>query len=319
MSHDDLRKAARDAFKRLAREAGLKPQFYELRGEWIKDDANRLHIVQSYGGDGALPVVLKLALRPQNAEEFAAIMAAHKRAMRALDGAEGVTVPQILAEDAGAQAYLMTFQEGETLLNLCRSAEDHAPYLRAAGQWLSAFHEGTFQEDRQFRPRFMAGHMQMLAEQVETGARKIRGGKKFVRYARQVPDLAKAYRGRDSKVAGKHGDLNAHNILIGNEVAAYDFLPKSDAPVGYDIARLLVSYMQMVGDIDAIPKGDVLPPEALEAFFEGYSLVGRDDPGVQFMLRVQVLTDWNRMHPKMTAQSLIRYARVKAIARQAFG
>ncbi|MGR3433429.1 MAG: phosphotransferase, partial [Shimia sp.] len=91
-----------------------------------------------------------------------------------------------------------------------------------------------------------------------------------------------------------------------------------DAPVGYDIARLLVSYVQMVGDLDAIPSGGVVPPAALDAFFEGYTLVPRDDPGVQFMLRVQVLTDWNRMHPRMTAQSLIRHARVKAIARRAF-
>ncbi|MEO0864953.1 MAG: phosphotransferase, partial [Pseudomonadota bacterium] len=116
-----------------------------------------------------------------------------------------------------------------------------------------------------------------------------------------------------------HGDLNAHNILISDgSVGAYDFLPHSHAPVGYDIARLLLSYTQMQGDIGSIPKGHVMPPVLLDAFFEGYGFVPPDDPGVTFLMRIQILTDWNRFNHNLSVAATLRFQRLRAIANRAF-
>lgn len=317
--HRELAKEAEQTFKRMARELGLKPQHYRRAGQWIKDDANRLHIVQLFNSDGGLPVVLKQAVRPEDPAEFQAILSAHKHAQRAFDGQSDLTVPQVLAEDADARAYLMTFQPGKTLLNLCRERDDHGDLLRRVGAWVSAYHSATMTEAREFVPRFMADHITLLADQIDSGARHVREGATFVSYARQMHGVARDYTGQQSKVAAKHGDLNAHNILISDsQVAGYDFLARSDAPVGYDIARLLLSYAESVGDLEALSPGAVMPDGMLEAFFEGYGFVPSTDPGVQFMLRVQVLTDWNRLSPQDTFQNTIRFARIAEIARHVF-
>ena len=297
----------------------MDPSRYTCADEWIKDETNRLHIVQKYDADGVEPVILKQAFRPDDPEEFNGIVAAHRLAQQVLGGNPVATVPSILATDPDSRAYLMEFQPGETLLEHCRSNLDHRPFLELAGKWLSAFHSGTFQKQRQFQPRFMARHMLHLVDQMKAGERKIKGQKRFVELAHAVQDFAAASEGRISKIAAKHGDMNSRNILIsGQTVAAYDFLPQSFAPVGYDIAKILLSYAQTTADIGKIPNGSVLPPEAMEAFFDGYEFVGPDDPGVEFLLRIQILTDWNRMDTSKNAQTLIRFERLRAIARRAF-
>ena len=88
--------------------------------------------------------------------------------------------------------------------------------------------------------------------------------------------------------------------------------------MGYDIARLLQSYTQMVGDLDVLPKGHSVPPAAWDAFFEGYTLVPPDDPTVHFLTRVQILTDWNRIQEHGSIANVMRFERIKKIARQAF-
>jgi len=316
---DRLEAQADLSFAALAGQAGLDTTRYRCVAQWVKDDVNRLHIVRHYEGRDVPAVVLKQAMRPEDVGDFAAIVDAHGEAQSVLAPVSGVTVPAILAKDLSVRAYLMAFQPGQTLLDLCRGTKDHAPHLRRAGRWLSAYHSGTYQEARVFQPKFMARHMLHLAGQMARGERRIKGQKRFIELAHLVQDHVADATGQPSKTAAKHGDLNAHNILIsGHEVAAYDFLAKSRAPVGYDIARLLLSYAQTVGDIDSIPDGQAVPPDMMAAFFEGYDFVGPDDPGVRFLLRIQILTDWNRMNVRMTPKSLNRFRRLRAIARRAF-
>jgi thiamine kinase-like enzyme len=306
-------------FHNLAREAGIDPENYTRADCWIKNDENRTHTVMRFDGSGQ-SVVLKQIFRPSDPEVFSRVMDAHQLAQNALERHGFARVPAIIASDVPSRAYLMEFQPGETLREMCLTHEDQTPFLRQAGGWLSAYHQATFQEARPFQPRFMASHLVHLADQVRSGERRVRGKKRFILLAHQVAEMAKDYTGQMSKVAAKHGDLNAHNILIdGPNVAAYDFSPLSYAPVGYDIARLLLSHVRWAVDLDQIPKDHILPPGDLEAFFDGYDFVASDDPGVQFLLRVQLLTDWNRMADKKGAQTLIGFERLRAIARKAFG
>lgn len=311
---------ATDCFGQLALAAGLDPAAYEPTRQWIKSDKNRFHIVLKMEAPGAPPLIYKQVFRPEDPTEFNGILDAQNRAWTALQGHPQATVPEILAEDRDLKACLMRFQPGQTLRALCQSHEDHRPFLRAAGTWLSAFHAGTFVQERQFQPKFMANHMLHLAGQMRRGERKVARQGRFLDLTEAVQDVARSCEGRISKVAGKHGDMNDHNILIdGNRVAGYDFLPASDAPVGYDIARLLLAYVTSSGDLERIPAGHVLPPEAMDAFFEGYTFVPPDDPGVTFLLRIQILTDWNRMADKKKgARTAIAFERLRVIAEKAF-
>lgn len=316
---EEIKQEARRLFFDLAAQGGLDPGGYHPTFEWIKNDSNRLHIVQKYESPTGAPLILKKAAQPNDPEEFASIIAAHLQAQEVLAPHPVATVPQIYAVDHESMAYLMGFQAGDSFLELCRNSADHRDYLRKAGQWLAAYHSGTFQQERIFQPEFMAKHMLKLAGQMVHGERKIMGQKRFIELAHIVQNYAGEAEGQISKVAAKHGDFNAHNLLIGEHaVAGLDFLAQSHAPVGYDIARFLLSYAQNVADLDRIPKGHVVPPDALDAFFDGYDFVTADDPGVRFLTRIQILTDWNRIRPKENAQTLIRFERLRKIARLAF-
>jgi len=314
-----LKAEAHQMFSDLTGQIGIDGKSYDCAAEWIKDDRNRLHIVQRYDKAGERALVLKYAQRPVDRSAFDAILDAHLAAQAALKGDHVNIVPEVLSHNRDAQAYLMRHVAGETFLNLCRAQEDHRALLRRAGAWLSAFHAGTLHQKRAFQPRFMVNHMHKLVGQMRSGARRINGQKRFVTYAEKIADHVGDAEGHWGTIAAKHGDLNAHNLLMSDQTtAAFDFLGADPAPVGYDIARFLQSYSQMVGDLDDLPKGSAVPQQAWNAFFDGYTLVGRDDPTVQFLTKVQVLTDWNRMQDKTTINGIIRLERVKKIARQAF-
>ena len=315
----DLQAVAVDVFHHLAAQAGLDAAPYAPTRHWLKDNPQRLHLVMRFDAPGRAPLILKQVFRPDDPVEFNGMLDAQAMAWQALSAAPDLIVPRILAEDRALKACLMAFQPGETLRDLCLTHEDHTPFLRQAGRWLAAYHRGTFQQNRKFRPHFMANHMLHLAAQLETGERRIRGQRRFIDLARRMPDLAAGHEGGKSRISAKHGDINCHNILIeGTKVAGYDFMPASHAPVGYDIARLLLSYAITAADLEAIPNGQMLPPSACTAFFEGYDFVGSDDPSVQFLLRIQVLTDWNRTANRKGAQALIEFERLKVIAERAF-
>lgn len=286
----------------------------------MKYDRNREHIAARYDAKGQQPLFLKLTKRPQDVDAFESGLKNMRLAEKGLQSHPFARVPKILAVDVARQAYLMSFLSGETLLNLCSAHDDHRPYLRQAGAWLSAYHRSTFQQERMFQPKFMARHMLHLVDELDRGTRRISGQKRFISLANKVQQWVEPCSGRISKIAAKHGDFNAHNILISDDsVGAYDFAPYSHAPVGYDIARILLSYMQRVGDIDALARGQVIPDTAYNAFFEGYDFVPPDDPGVTFLLRIQILSDWNRKERDLSLLGALRFKRLRKIANRALG
>ena len=55
------------------------------------------------------------------------------------------------------------------------------------------------------------------------------------------------------------------------------------APVGQDIARLLLDYTAILRSSKELENGQIISADAIEAFFRRYRLVGPDDPSVQFL------------------------------------
>lgn len=317
---EKLRRAARQSFEILTQRIGQDAAPYKCTQEWLKNDPNRLHILQRYDASNAKTLMLKHASRPMDEAAFSDILAAHNLAQTALETSPVAGVPKILAQDASRQSYVMEYIPGDTVLSMCREQEDHTAVMQKVGAWLAAYHKGTFQEDRTFQPKFMAQHVLHLAGQLERGERNIDGKKRFIELAMQLQDHVPATLGHTTKISAKHGDLNIHNLMIaGQKTYALDFLGISYAPVAYDIARVLLSYVQMVGDVDQIPNGQIVPPDITQAFWSGYDFIDQDDPSVQFLQKTQILMDWNRMPRNKSLDREIRFARLKKIARRAFG
>lgn len=314
---EDRERRALESWPALARAAGLDASAFAVGRGWHKGEAHRDHVVLSLDGPGG-PVILKRAFLPEDPGEVEGILGALHEARQALSGDPVNAVPEVLASDTEARAYLMDFAPGRPLRDLFEESSVHAPLLRRAGAWLAAYHRGTVSERREYRPHFMARHLEKLAGQAESGARRVRQAKRFAKLARRVAQLEEVYAGRETVIAAKHGDLNTRNLLFdGGQLTCLDFQPRSTAPVGHDIARLLVNYASTAADIDRVPPGEVLPPEALAAFFEGYDLIGPDDPSVGFLLRVQVMTDWNRLPARRSLNNLVRFRNLEALAEKA--
>lgn len=306
------------SFAALAQDAGIDPIGYRPGERWRKEDRTRSHVVVRFDAADRPSLIFKQTHRPADISEFQKRVAAHELAEQALSGSTTLTVPRMLAADLERRCLLMNYFPGQTLLDLCRVTENHEPLMRRAGQWLSAFHERTFEQERVFQPKFMANHMLHLVDQIEAGERSVHSKRRFIELAHLVQDL-QTVGTTPSKIAGKHGDMNIHNIMMSDDqVAGFDFSEAQTAPVGYDIARILLNYMQSVGDIDALPRGHVVPPSIWQAFFEGYSFVPPDDPSLSFLTRIQILTDWNRIGTRLSVKASIRFARLRKIARQAF-
>ena len=53
--------------------------------------------------------------------------------------------------------------------------------------------------------------------------------------------------------------------------------------MSHDIARLLLDYTTILHSSKERENGQIIPADAIEAFFGGYRLVGPDDPRVQFL------------------------------------
>lgn len=306
----------------LAARAGLDADAFDVGEVWQRHDPQRSHIVLRLEGPESA-VILKRVFQPNDSEVFRANLLGHRRACAALRGDLLAHAPEILAVDEAGQAVLSTCAPGRTVDALCADGADHGPILRRAGMWMSAFHDATFQEDRQYQPRFMVDHIKRLARALSANERRIRGRAEFLQYAAQIPGWAEGFEGRKTISAAKHGDMNLRNIMLdGDQAWGLDYSGNSHAPVGFDIARFLLNYTEVFGNFDALKPGQVVPPSAFNAFFEGYKAVDANDPSVVFLLKVQLLTDWARVPPESEAENmlhLIRFQRLRKLAGIAFG
>lgn len=279
------------AWRTLATAAGRQPGAYTLSGEWRKTDARRDHVVRRYDGAHEA-VVFKMVGKPADAKLFQSLLEAQVRAAEGMAGADQ-SVPEVLEADLEARAFLMRAVAGRTVYDLLERGGDPAECLERGGRWIAAFHRATFAETRTFQPKFMRNHIAHLLEQQAKGEISIAQPAAFRRHAEVAIALAGQFEGRKTASAATHGDMNLRNILLdGPRGHGIDFSASHNAPVGFDVARFLLHYVGVFAELEAVPKGDVIAPDLLAAFFQGYDLVQADDPSVQYLLRVRLLMDW---------------------------
>ncbi|SFB04605.1 Predicted kinase, aminoglycoside phosphotransferase (APT) family [Poseidonocella pacifica] len=308
-----------EVWARIAADCGIEASRYHVRREWRKRDARRDHLVQIYASSDH-EVVFKQIYRPKD-EGFATALAAQKRACVAMGG-DSASVPRVLAASSKDRAMIMAAVPGETAQAHLEAGGDAAEVLERAGRWIAAFHRASGPEARTFQPRFMRDHIAHLLGQLDRNEIAVANPRLFKRHAGDCIALASNFEGRETMSSATHGDMNLRNILLdGPKSAGIDFTALHSAPVGFDIARLLLHFTGLHADPAQIPEGHVVPPEALAGFFRGYTLVGPEDPSVGYLLRVRLLMDWVSIPARLRDRSFaatLRLERLRRLASRAF-
>ncbi|WP_353473464.1 phosphotransferase [Salipiger sp. H15] len=316
----DLGRAALAHWPVLARELGLDPASWRPAPLARREDARVARILLCLDGPEGRRLVLKHELRPDDPAKFTAAMAAHLEVQEAY----AAGVPALLAFDVERRACAMEFLEARPLSVLLEGAPlaEQAALLRRAGAWMGGFHRALPGERRVFQPKHTLGFLRGVMAEVASGARAVAEPERFISCAGALCADQARYEGRGTLTARTHGDLHLRNLVLG-EAACWgiDFAGGRVVPVGHDIARLLADYAILHAPKEAIPAGEVLPPEALGAFFAGYGLVTAEDPSVQLLLRNRVLAEWwglpARPEDRGPAQAR-RWAGVQALAGRVF-
>lgn len=292
----------------IAPDLGLNPSAFRAKLLWQKEESNRSHIVLRLASPDR-KLVLKRIFKPSNNSRTRESLAMQQRAAQAMAGLDGLLVPQVLHVSPDGALGIMQHVPGKTLNDHLEAGKPAEIMLRRAGKWLGAFHGAFETSQRTYQPQFMVRHMARVSATVEADMTSLPERDLFLRCAERIPAIADRFTGQRTVSAQKYGDLNLRNILIGPDgVAGLDLAPDSSAPVGFDIARLLMDYAELFQPPGDPVRGSLLSEATLEAFFQGYRLVGMDDPAVGFLPYVQILNDW-RIIPVRDQDRSLRQSR----------
>lgn len=306
----------------VLRAADIDPAPYAVTRRWQKEDRARAHVVFLLSAPGQPDLIYKQTFVPQDKAAFIATVAAQDQAARALEDHPFARAPRVIAADPDRRAVLMEAVPGETVFAHCEQTADHAPHLERAGRWMAAFHRAGAHEARAFQPRFMVDHMAKLATQVQSGQKAVAAKGRFLAFVSTLINRAPAHANAQTFSAVKHGDMTCRNIILGGDLSwGIDMAPVTAAPVGYDIARFLTNYAEMLADLDRLTPGMAVPQPAWDAFFRGYDLTGPEDASVRFLVMVRILSDWVTLPPlpdQMSVPEVIRFRRLRRIADNLF-
>lgn len=320
MLTDRLFDAAMAVWPDLARDAGLTDDGWTHEVLSRRSDARVQRIVILMRRDEDA-IVLKHEAAPVRPEEFAAAMSAHLGAFEAFGDRDGLKIPQLLAFDVERQSCLMSYAAGRSLAKWLDGADlgEQCRVLERAGAWVCAFHGAQLGEHRVFQPKFTVRYLNQIMGEVRDGTRKVARKDRFLAAAAAFVDMSPAFEGQQSVTAKTHGDLHLRNLMLDahGTVTGLDFTDGNVAPVGHDLARLLVDYATLFAPAGSVPEREVLPLAALGAFFQGYTLVGQDDPSVQCLMRMRILVDWWAIPAKRQDRSAAQQRRFRGLMRLA--
>ncbi|WP_254899002.1 phosphotransferase [Thalassococcus arenae] len=310
--------------KAMAVWPALAVQMGERPGEWtpsrlaMREDARVSRILLRLDKSGATPLVLKHEDRPRRPQVFAEAVQAHVAAQEGFpDG-----VPAIRAVDLDRQSLVMDYVPGRPLSVVLDGAspQTQSAALRLAGAWLAGFHRGRLGDRRVFQPKFTLGFLDQVLAEISRGERAVSEPDLFRACAESLIGQRAEFEAQQTVAAATHGDMHMRNLLIGSDRAwGVDFAGGRVVPVGHDIGRLLADYAILRAPHADIPVGSVLPPQAEQAFFAGYDLVGPDDPSVRLLVRHRVLAEWWGLpvSGRSTAQER-RWQRLKSLVPRVF-
>jgi aminoglycoside phosphotransferase (APT) family kinase protein len=303
----------------LARRAGLPEAMPEAEPVLSRSDVAGARVVLTLTlADGRRLVLKEDRAGGAAAAQFSDGIAAQERARFLLSGnTHGLRVPKVLAHLPEAGVALMEHMPGETAAALLEAAPgnpERRAILNACGRWLAEFHRSSSDGCRPYRTRFALDHQRKLRADMAAGALRVAEPWLFLRLSHAVEAAADLWEGRPARHAQRHGDFSLRNLLIApGRVAAIDFRSPKTAPVGHDVARLLVDFAALFAEHRKIPDGHLLQGPYRTAFVRGYDFAGADDASIGFLYGIQILQDWQRIPADEGNRSLLQIVRLQGL------
>lgn len=320
----DLGAAARDLAFALLDLSDLPLTGWTITTLSERSDKSVAHIVLHLSHDDHAPLVLKYEARPVELDDFSKRLTEHHAAMGAFAQSAAYRLPRIIAADPVKQAVLMEYIPARPATEKFEASgadlDRHAHLLSRIGGWVDAFHRARKGPPRPFQTHYTLTHLSRMEEAVSSGWAKIAAPEQFLEAARALRGQAFDFEGKQTIPSVQHADLHLRNVLLNDDVVVgVDFSGGHSAPVGHDLARLLVDYAVLHAPEGSIPKSQVIPPRAMEGFFETYRLIGPEDPAFQMMLRMRLLAEWRGLPGRDEDRSHAQDRRLAGVLRVARG
>ena len=129
-----------------------------------------------------------------------------------------------------------------------------------------------------------------VVEKNQSGDLKVAAKPLILQGVERLSELAAKYSDQQTISAVQYGDFHMRNLIFdGTCLTGINISKNQLAPVGHDIARLLLDYTAILRSSKELESGQIIPADAIEAFFAGYKLVGPNDPSVQFLPYAKIL------------------------------
>lgn len=292
----ELERSAEQGWESLLTQADLPQQGWSLTQLSKREDAQSARIVYRATHLDGFCYTFKHQLRPPRSEAFQRQFDTHKAVFETFAGSSEHQVPKPIWMDVETQSCLFSYLDGEPLAEPMLRAMTDLPtqmdLLKRAGAWLDSFHRSHLDERRLFQPKYTLRHLRDFRAEIEAGRREVPAKRLFLRGIAHMEAIAPRYEGRQTVSCLQHGDLHMRNLVVSDHsVGGIDFSKMRAAPVGHDIAKFLLDYTRFMRPAQDIAQGQVVPKDAIEAFFDGYKLTGPDDPSVGFLLFSSLMSE----------------------------
>lgn len=311
----DLDRLAEENWEWVKSEAGFPPDGWKIKRLSRRDDPHISSITQCVSHKIAGRFTYKFQLRPASAEEFGKHCRMQEAAYASFPHSEAFTVPRPVFADEARQVSLLEFVEGQAVLEIvqqCDTPAEQLGILTKCGAWLDAFHRSQGHEKRTFRPAHTLRYYEGLREQIHAKEYHVAAAPLFLSGIETLHRIAPQFAGVESMAAMQHGDFHLRNLIWNNgRIAGIDFSSDHMAVVGYDVAKILLDFTMQFRSTNDLPEGQIVHDETLDAFFEGYRLVGKDDPSVRFLLYARILATLNTIQAKNSERTDAKHRTLK--------
>ena len=324
-ANSELDHIADENWEWLKQEMGLPSEGWKIERLSRRDDFHIASITRLVHHKTVGSFTYKFQLRPQSAERFSKHYRLQQVAYDSFPHSAEFTLPSPVALHEDRQVSLMSFIEGQPISEVMKQTQtckEQLELLTKCGAWLDIFHRSQGHETREFRPKHTLRHYQNLRTQIETGDSKTVARSLFLRGIDKLTEVAPSVAGVVTIAAMQHGDLHLRNLIWNNgQIAGIDVTKDRAAPVGYDIAKILLDFTTVFRSDDGLAAGQIVHRDTFEAFFKGYTLVGPDDPSVRLLLYSRILATLKTVPAKQKERTDAKQRtldRLRPIARNAF-
>lgn len=316
-AYSDLDRLADENWEWVKSQAGFPADGWKTERLSRRDDPHISSITHCVSHKTAGRFTYKFQLRPASSEAFGTHYRMQEAAYESFPHSAEFTTPQPIFADDQRQVSVLSFLEGKAVserIRQCRTPQQQLDLVTKCGAWLDAFHRSQDHEVRPFRPAHTLRYYETLQGQIDAKECDIVARPLFLRGIEKLRQLAPRVAGAETAAAMQHGDFHLRNLIWNDgQIAGIDFSKDHAAPVGYDIAKILLDFTTVFRSSDDLAAGQIIHDETMDAFFKGYRLVGADDPGVRFLLYARILATLNTIPAKHSERTEAKHRTLKRL------